>query len=173
MRELSLNILDLVQNSIAANAKLIKISIIETDKPSKLTIKIEDDGCGMTDDQAKRVTDPFYTTRKTRKVGMGIPLFKMAAEMTGGNFSIKSKLNVGTCIIAEFNTESIDMIPIGDINSTILLLIKCNAKLDFIYNRIINGKHFTFDTREVRKVLDDIPLDNPDVLSWISDYLKD
>ncbi len=172
MRELSLNILDLVQNSIVADAKLIKISISEEDKPSKLIIKIEDDGCGMTEDQVKCVTDPFYTTRKTRKVGMGIPLFKMAAEMTGGNFSIKSKPNVGTCIIAEFNKESIDMIPLGDINSTILLLIKCNPELDFIYNRTINGKCFTFDTREIRKVLDDIPLDNSDVLSWISDYLK-
>lgn len=172
MRDLSLYILDLVQNSITAKASLIKVTIIETDVPPRLTIEIEDNGSGMTDDQVKRVSDPFYTTRSTRKVGMGVPLFKMAAEITGGKFYVSSYLGVGTCFTAEFVKSSVNIIPLGDVNSVICLLIRCNPDIDFIYTRTINEKIISLDTRRLRKVLKEVPLDNQDVYEWISDFLE-
>ena len=126
MKELSLNILDIAQNSIKANAALIEIFICETDETLSFTVK--DDGKGMTADFLSRVTDPFTTTRTTRKVGLGLPLLKMEAEMTGGSFSIKSKSETeyedhGTEVFASFNKKSIDYIPLGDIVGTLCVLI--------------------------------------------------
>ena len=153
MRELSLNILDIVQNSISAGANLIEVDLDE-DFNSKITvIKITDNGSGMTKEQIDSVTNPFYTTRKTRKVGLGIPFFKMAAEVTGGNFKIESSLGSGTTITAKFINSNIDMTPVGDINSTISILIKCSSNLDFVFKRTINGNSFTLDTREIRNIL--------------------
>lgn len=174
MRELSLNILDIVQNSISAGANLIEVDLDE-DFNSKITvIKITDNGSGMTKEQIDSVTNPFYTTRKTRKVGLGIPFFKMAAEVTGGNFKIESSLGSGTTITAKFINSNIDMTPVGDINSTISILIKCSSNLDFVFKRTINGNSFTLDTREIRNILgSDIPLNNPDVSTWINDFLKE
>lgn len=174
MRELSLNILDIVQNSISAGANLIEVDLDE-DFNSKITvIKITDNGSGMTKEQIDSVTNPFYTTRKTRKVGLGIPFFKMAAEVTGGNFKIESSLGSGTTITAKFINSNIDMTSVGDINSTISILIKCSSNLDFVFKRTINGNSFTLDTREIRNILgSDIPLNNPDVSTWINDFLKE
>ena len=139
MRELSLNILDIVQNSISAGANLIEIDLNEDFHSNITVIKISDNGKGMTKEQIDSVVNPFYTTRKTRKVGLGIPFFKMASEMTGGTFKIDSSLGSGTTITAQFVNSNIDMAPIGDINSTISILIKCNPNLDFVFKRSING----------------------------------
>ena len=109
MRELSLNVMDITQNSISAGATEIGISVFESEVSEELIITITDNGKGMTEEQVKSVTDPFYTTRTTRPVGLGIPLFKMEAEMTGGDFEIKSTVGVGTTVIARFVTSSIDM----------------------------------------------------------------
>ena len=105
MRELSLNVLDIAQNSISAGATLIEIEIREDTAGRLLTIRIADDGCGMTPEKLKSVADPFYTTRTTRKVGMGVPLFRMAAEMTGGGFEITSEPGKGTTVTALFHTD--------------------------------------------------------------------
>ncbi|MEG1743436.1 MAG: ATP-binding protein, partial [Clostridia bacterium] len=127
MKELSLNILDIAQNSITAGATFIDISLVETNK--ELSISVSDDGCGMSDELIKRVSDPFYTTRTTRKVGLGIPFLKMEAEQTGGSVFIKSKLKSdfpdchGTTIISTFNKNHLDFTPLGDIISTICVLI--------------------------------------------------
>lgn len=174
MRELSLNVLDIAQNSIYAGATLIEIDINENFNSGITTIKIIDNGKGMTDKQVNSVKDPFYTTRKTRKVGLGIPFFKMAAEMTGGNLEIDSSLGIGTTITATFINSNIDMIPIGDINSTISILIKCNPNLDFVFRRTVNDSQFVLDTREIKTILgEDVPLNNPDVSIWINDFLKE
>lgn len=174
MRELSLNVLDIAQNSIYAGATLIEIDINENFNSGITIIKIMDNGKGMTDKQVDSVKDPFYTTRKTRKVGLGIPFFTMAAEMTGGNLEINSSLGIGTTITATFINSNIDMIPIGDINSTISILIKCNPSLDFIFRRTVNGNHFVLDTREIKKILgEDVPINNSDVSIWINDFLKE
>lgn len=171
MRELSLNVLDIAQNSISANASLIEIEITEDTKKNELTIGIYDNGKGMTQEQVENVQDPFFTTRTTRKVGMGIPLFKLAAEQTGGSLSIKSEVGVGTRIVACFKTDSIDYTPLGDIDSTIVMLITMNTDRDFIYRLKVDENEFTLSTSELKKILGDVPLSEPSVTQWIKEYL--
>jgi len=174
MRELSLNIMDVVQNSITANASFISITIEQSDSLRRLKVSIQDNGKGMTPEQISQVTDPFFTSRTTRKVGLGIPLFKMAAEQTGGSFHIESQIDKGTMIYAVFDTSHIDMTPLGDINSTISILIRCNPKIDFLYSFKTDKGDFDLDTRALREILgDEVELDNPDVLSWIEGSLKE
>ena len=173
MRELSLNVLDIVQNSITAKASLIEIELIEDINDDILKINIFDNGKGMTEEQIKSVTDPFYTTRTTRKIGLGIPLFKMAAEMSGGTFKIESTVGVGTKIYTSYIHSSIDRMPVGNINETVSMLIRMNPDIDFIYTHSYNEKSYSIDTRELRAQLDDIPLDTPDVIDWINEYLTE
>lgn len=173
MRELSLNVLDIAQNSITANASLITIEIIENTKAAVLEINILDNGKGMNEEQLKSVQDPFYTTRTTRKVGMGIPLFKMAAEQTGGTFSIASEVGVGTQVRTLFKTDNVDFTPLGDMCSTVIMLITMNTDRDFIYRYSLNGNEFVFDTREIKQILDGVPLDTADVVSWMRDYINE
>lgn len=174
MRELSLNVLDIVQNSISAGSALTTLKVTEISQADRLIIEINDTGCGMTAEQVEHVTDPFFTTRTTRKVGMGVPLFKMAAEMTGGSFDIKSEKGHGTYVRAEFIPSNIDMTPLGDINATVSMLIRMNPSLDFVFVRTIDDNSFTLDTRELREILGgDVPLDNPDVMQWIDGFLSE
>lgn len=173
MRELSLNILDIAQNSISAGAKLIEIEIREETAQELLTIRIADDGCGMSPEQLKSVADPFYTTRTTRKVGMGIPLFRMAAEMTGGGLTITSQEGKGTTVTALFHTGHVDFVPLGNVCSTITMLICMNTDRDFLYRRSRDENSFAVDTRELRAILGDVPLDTPEVLEWIQDYITE
>ena len=135
MRELSLNVMDIAQNSISAGASLITIAVEEDAGADTLSISISDNGRGMTPEQVEHVTDPFFTTRTTRSVGLGVPLFKMEAEMTGGSFSIQSTVGVGTTTAAVFKPSSVDMIPLGDINGTVNMLVMMNPQLDFLYTR--------------------------------------
>lgn len=171
MRELSLNVLDIAQNSISANAGLIEIEVAENTAESTLLLGVYDNGCGMTPEQVRNVTDPFFTTRKTRKVGMGIPLFKMAAEMTGGSFDLQSVVGEGTKTTAVFKTDSIDFTPLGDIESTVIMLVTMNTDRDFLYRRSCDGREFVFDTRQIKQVLDGVPLTEPDVVEWMKAYI--
>ena len=177
MRELSLNVMDIAQNSISAGASLITIRVEEDRPADTLSISVEDNGKGMSEETVKKVIDPFYTTRTTRSVGLGVPLFKMEAEMTGGSFQIDSQLGVGTTLTAVFKPSSVDMIPLGDIDGTVQLLISCNPTLDFIFHRSLRtgeGGEFSLQTAELREVLgEDVPLDTPDVVLWIKDYLAE
>lgn len=177
MRELSLNVMDIVQNSVSAGATLIRINVTESVTRDILTISVIDNGCGMTPEQTASVIDPFYTTRTTRKVGLGVPLFKMEAEMTGGNFEIQSEKGKGTVLSATFKPSSVDMIPLGDINGTVKLLISCNPQIDFVFTRSFesNGKEreMYLDTRELREILGEVSLNSPDVVVWITEYLEE
>lgn len=173
MRELSLNVMDIAQNSVRAKASVIIIEITEDTEQSTLEIKITDDGCGISEEQVKSVIDPFFTTRTTRKVGLGIPLFKMAAEQTGGYLDIKSQLGKGTVVTAKFISSHMDMTPLGDINSTISILIRCNPDTNIVFTHTVDDKTFTLDTRKLKEVLGDVPLDTPEVMQWIDDYLKE
>lgn len=173
MRELSLNVMDVAQNSVRAEATLVRISVTESDKDDRLTIEIADNGCGMTQEQVQQVIDPFFTTRTTRKVGLGVPLFKLSAEQTGGSFDIQSEKGVGTTTTASYVKSHVDMTPLGDINSTVKILIQCNPQIDFVYTCTTDDGSFTLDTRELREVLGDVSLDTPDVLVWIGDYLEE
>lgn len=173
MRELSLNILDIAQNSITANASLITIEVLENTVEHTLLIGIYDNGKGMSEEQVKSVIDPFFTTRTTRKVGMGIPLFKMAAEQTGGSLEIESELGVGTQIRAIFKTDSVDFTPLGDVASTIQMLITMNIDRDFVYKHKVDEKEFVCDTRELKAILGDVPLDTYEVSQWILEFIKE
>ena len=173
MPEISLNVLDVAENSIRANADLVKITVDIQESTDTLAITFEDNGCGMSEEQIAKVEDPFFTTRTTRKVGLGIPFFKMAAESTGGSFSISSTLGVGTVTKAVFGLSHIDRMPLGDITGTIHTLITFNTQTDFIYTYIFNDKSFVLDTREFKEVLGGIPLDTPDVSAYIKEYLKE
>ena len=173
MRELSLNVLDIVQNSISAKATVIEIELLEHIEKDLLEINIFDNGKGMTEEQVKSVIDPFFTTRTTRKVGLGIPLFKMAAEMSGGRLDIKSEVGKGTRVYSSYGYSNVDRMPVGDMNGTVSMLIRMNPDIDFVYTHSINEKSYVLDTRELREQLDDVPLDTPDVIEWIEEYLKE
>lgn len=173
MQELSMNILDIAENSVRAGAGLVRITVDEQPDLDLLTVAIEDDGCGMTDEQVKQVSDPFYTTRTTRKVGLGLPFFRMAAELTGGRLDISSKPGSGTAVTAEFVLSSIDRMPLGNINETISTLIQCNPDMDFVYIRRIGSGEMELDTRSFRNVLKDIPLNDPKVSQFIREYLSE
>ena len=166
MNELSLHILDICQNSIKADATLIKIIINEQAVENLYEILIEDNGCGMNPKTLSGVADPFFTTRTTRKVGLGISLFKMAAEMADGSFSIHSVENHGTSIKAIFTNDHLDRAPLGNIAETISILVLNDADIDIYYEHKYNKYSFIFDTREVKKVLDAY-LDSRDVYKVI------
>lgn len=173
MKELSLNILDIAQNSVKAEASEITISLTE-DESGMLTLEIGDNGCGMSEEMLSRVTDPFTTSRTTRKVGLGLPFLKLAAEQTGGEMSIDSKLGEGTVVKAVFDTKSIDFTPLGDIISTVTTLVMGSPDIDFLFTHKAPGTDVRLDTKELRAVLgDDVPLSSPDVIVWIKEYLKE
>ena len=165
--------LDIAQNSISANASLIEIEVSESTVNKELLIGIYDNGKGMTSEQVQSVIDPFFTTRTTRKVGLGIPLFKMAAEMTGGSLEIESEVGTGTKVRAVFKTDHVDFTPIGDLTSTVVILITMNLHTDFIYKRSLDSKEFTVDTRQLKEILGDVPLNEPGIVGWLTDYIKE
>ena len=176
MKELSLNILDVAKNSVSAGASLIRISLV-TDADGWLTLQIIDNGCGMTEEVLRNVTDPFYTTRTTRKVGLGLPLLKLAAEQTGGYLRIQSSTeqsNSGTTLEAKFDTKSIDCMPVGDIVSTVCILISGSPEIDLDFSDITPERSVVLKTTELREILgNEISLAEPEIQSWIQEYLKE
>lgn len=175
MKELSLNILDVAKNSVTAGASLVRITL-DTDADGWLVMRICDDGCGMSEETLMRVTDPFYTTRTTRKVGLGLPLLKLAAEQTGGYLKITSSTDKdahGTVVETRFDTRSIDFMPIGDIVSTVCILISGSPDIDFEFSDVTPQRQVSLKTAELREVLGDVSLAEPEVISWIGEYLKE
>jgi anti-sigma regulatory factor (Ser/Thr protein kinase) len=176
MKELSLHILDVAKNSVKAGASLTEIAV-STANDGIMTVKIKDNGCGMTEEVLSRVTDPFYTTRTTRKVGLGLPLFRMAAEQTGGELKIVSSTeegNSGTEVTVTFDTKSIDCMPMGDIISTVCILVAGSPDIDFVFTDETEQRKVILDTRELRAVLgEDISLAEPEIQMWMSEYLKE
>lgn len=173
MKELSLHILDIAENSVKAGADLIEIGIFENDAENSLKIKIKDNGCGMSEEFLKHVKDPFSTTRTTRRVGMGLSLFEAAAEQCGGGLEISSKEGVGTEVFVTFTLNHIDRAPLGDIAATMQTLIGGSPNIDFVFRYEKNGKIFLVSTAEMRETLGDVPLDTPEVILWLSDYIKE
>ena len=177
MKELSLNILDIAENSYKAKATLV--SIILTESAETLEIEITDDGVGMTEEVLSSVENPFYTTRTTRKVGMGIPLFKFASEQTGGKLKIISKdiasfpEGHGTTVTALFYKNHIDFTPLGDVVSTVATLVQGHPEIDLLFIHRKEGGEIKLDTREMREVLEGIPLDTFEVIKWIRDNLAE
>ncbi len=165
--------LDIVQNAVKAEATLIEIDIAQSVQEDTLCITVKDNGKGMTPEFLKTVTDPFSTTRTTRRVGLGIPLFKEAAEAAGGSFDIESAPGAGTRVCAVFGYSHIDRQPIGDMASTLLSVVQCNPDIEFVYHHSSDLGGFDFDTRQIKKILAGVPITSPDVAVWMRDYLNE
>jgi hypothetical protein len=172
LRELALHILDIAENSIAANADRIKILVEEDLESDILRIVIEDNGRGMDSETLARVTDPFVTTRTTRKVGLGIPFFKAAAEACEGSLNIQSKPGAGTMVNVIFKHSHIDRMPLGDIVSTLRTLILGTPEIHWIFEYRYNGCSFIFDDQPIKETLDGVPLSEPSVMRFIREMLE-
>lgn len=170
MNELSLYILDIAQNSIAARAQNIEISINENRCNNFLIIEISDDGKGINKELLLNVTNPFYTTRTSRKVGLGLPLLREICELSNGSLEIQSIENVGTKIKAVMEYDHLDRLPIGNIVETIYALI-LNNQIDLVYQHIINNKIFIFKSKEIKDILDGVSITDYEVMKWIKEYI--
>ncbi len=178
MKELSLNILDIAGNSIKAKATLTEITLWEEGKT--LTLVIKDNGCGMPPETVATVTDPFTTTRTTRKVGLGLPFLKLAAEQTGGQVTVESRweqtnpADHGTVVTAVFDKTHVDFAPVGDTVSTVCTLVQGAPHMDLVFVHRTEKGEVSLDTRQLRDVLgSDVPLSSPDVIQWIADSLRE
>ena len=172
MKELSLHILDIVQNSLHAGADKIEVEVCENITENSFIITISDNGCGISEEKIANLLDPFYTT-KNKKTGLGIPLLKQHTEMAGGNFSIESKPGAGTKICATFEHNHLDRQPMGDIAKTISGLIRANPQVRFIYSHQINTNQFTLDTDEIENELEGLPINSKEVVNFIEDYIRE
>lgn len=173
MKELSLHILDIMHNSIAAGATLIRLELTENTAEDVLQFRITDNGKGMPPEMVKRVVDPFTTSRTTRKVGLGIPLLKMAAEQTGGGISLSSREGEGTVISARFGYSHIDRQPLGNMAETMLGLITSHEQIDFRYLHRVDDREYTLDTREMKEILGGVSFTEPEVTLWLSEFLRE
>jgi len=171
VRELSLHLLDIAENSIAAGAKNITMSIEENSSTDLLKLKVIDDGRGMDQDTVKKVIDPFVTSRTTRKVGLGIPLLKEAAEACNGSLDLSSELGKGTALVVTFQNSHIDRMPLGDIPTTFLNLLVSNPFVHWIFIYRINDKEFFFDDEEIKTTLGDVPLTEPEILKVVREII--
>ena len=177
MRELSLHILDVVENSLEAGATQIDLRIEEDLAADRLTIRVSDNGCGMSEEQLAQVSDAFFTTRSTRHVGLGIPLLQAAAQRCNGYLSITSQVGQGTTLQAVFQHSHIDRAPLGDMAKTLMTLILSTNRgarqYDIHYVHTADGTAFEFDTRDIRAALGDVPLAHPAVRTWLQDFLSE
>ncbi|MDP4183690.1 MAG: ATP-binding protein [Bacteroidota bacterium] len=171
MKELSLHILDLVQNSIRANADRIEIQVTENIKLDQYCIEIIDNGCGMDEETLKKAIDPYFTSRTTRKVGLGLSLFKQNAELTGGSMSISSEPGKGTRVSAIFGHTHLDRPMMGDIAGTIILLAVSNPSISFRYRHQTDSGSYCFDTQEIKEALGEIPLSNSEIKHYLEDMI--
>ena len=173
MREISLHIMDIVENSVAAGAKRVQISVVEDTKKNQLRIAIKDNGRGIPEHRLDQVLDPFYTTRTTRRVGLGLSLFREAARRCDGEFALHSKVGEGTEVSASFRLDHLDLAPLGDMASSMTSLIMGNPEVDFVYTHERNGRAFQIDTREVRKELEEVPITHPEVIKTIGESIRE
>lgn len=172
MRELSLHLLDVAENSISAKAQNISIEVIENLKTDLLKLSVQDDGCGMSPEMVAKVTDPFITSRTTRKVGLGIPLLKEAAEACNGNFNITSKVGEGTKLSVQFQHSHIDRMPLGDLVTTLLHLLVANPAVHWVFRYQFNDHEFVFDDAPVKAELEGVSLSEPSILNCLREMLQ-
>lgn len=172
MRELADNIMDIAQNSISAGATLTEVQVKVSHADNLITFVFRDDGCGMSEELVKSVIEPFTTTRKTRKVGLGLPLLKQTAEMTGGTMEIQSTVGVGTVVTATFGLDHIDRPPMGDVAGAWFSLVVMNPEKDFLFTYDVDGQSFTFDTRIIRETVAPLPLNQMEISAWIKESIE-
>lgn len=173
MKELSEHILDIMHNSLSANSTAITLTITENREKDLYHVAIADNGKGIPPETLKRVTDPYTTSRTTRKVGMGLPLFKMTAEQTGGTLTIESEVGKGTTVFVTMSHKNIDRPALGDIEGTLVLLASSFPNCHFIYRHITEKNIFVFDTEEIKKELDGISIASPQVIRFLKDMITE
>lgn len=173
MTELSLHILDLVQNAVEAGAHRVEIVISEDSKKDFLCLEVKDDGRGMTEEEISRVLDPFYTTRRTRHVGLGLPLLQEACRRCEGDLTIRSRPGEGTTVRAWFKRSHIDRAPLGDVPAALMTALFSSRPMDWSFVHRVDGREFRVDTAEMRKELAEIPLTHPRLRTWLKEYLKE
>jgi hypothetical protein len=173
MKEISMHILDITMNSIKANATLIEIIIEDSIKDNWLKITIKDNGKGMSEETINKVTNPFYTTRTTRNVGLGIPMLKESCERCNGYLIINSKLGVGTTIFCFFERNNIDRAPLGNMGETIMTIINSMDESELIYTHISDTETFVFNTMEIKTIIEGMDIKDNSVLLWIKEYINE
>jgi hypothetical protein len=173
MKDLSLHILDIAQNSISAKASLIQIIIDEDKFNNRYVLTIDDNGSGMSPEVLAKVTDPYTTSRTTRKVGLGLPLLKLNAELANGNLEITSKVGVGTKVVTVFEFDHIDRVPIGDIAGVVVMLASMNPNLEFIYKHTTPRGEYIFDTKEIKVVLDDLSIQDIRIQKYLKEMIEE
>lgn len=173
MLELALHILDIVENSVRAGATLVRILIRENRAKDRFLMRVTDNGRGMTREERERALDPFYTTKKVRRVGLGLPMLADAAQRTGGGMSLRSRPQTGTVVEATFGLTHFDRQPLGDIASTLIALIVGNPGSDFIYRHETDGRVYLLDTRDIKKALEDVPLNHPEVTRFLREHIAE
>jgi anti-sigma regulatory factor (Ser/Thr protein kinase) len=171
LRELALHLLDIAENSVSANARNIHIEVIEDLQNDRLHMSVSDDGRGMDAETVAKVTDPFVTSRTTRRVGLGIPLLKAAAEACKGYLTIQSEPGKGTHVAVEFEHSHIDRMPLGDIGGTFLTLLIGSPGVHWVFTYRVNGSEFVFDDQEIKETLDGMSMTEPTVLKFIREYI--
>lgn len=172
MKEISLHIMDIAENSVTAGAKKVSITVEEDVPANRLSVCVEDDGNGISAQTLTKITDPFVTNRKTRIAGLGIPFLKSAAEDCNGRLRIASKPGKGTCLVAEFERDHIDRMPLGDLAGTILTLVVGFPETRWLFRYRVNGKAFVFDSEPIKQELEDIPFTEPTVLRFLRKTLQ-
>lgn len=173
MRELSLHLLDIIENSISAESKNITVEISEDTVSDRLKMVVQDDGRGMDAEMVKRVVDPFVTSRTTRKVGLGIPLFKEAAEICNGYLNIQSEPGKGTRLEVEFQRSHIDRAPLGNLSNTFLGLVIGTPQVHWVLKYLVNSEMFIFDDQPIKEELQDIPMSDPEVIKFVRNMLEE
>ncbi|HWR43314.1 ATP-binding protein [Sporomusa sp.] len=173
MRELSLHILDLVQNSLEAGAMIVKLEVIEDLAADVMLIRVSDNGRGMDEKLRQLVIDPFVTTRITRRIGLGLPLMDMSSKRCDGYLKIDSTPGQGTIIEAKYRHSHLDRPPLGNMVETIKAILVANPTLDFSYHHTVNDRSYTVSSRELADILDGVSLTQPDILVWLHEYLSD
>lgn len=173
MKDLSLHILDIVQNSIAARANRIEIEIYEETSSDQLRITIRDNGSGMTPEFAARAADPYVTSRQTRKVGLGLPLLKQNAERTGGRLTISSTPEKGTTITAVFGMSNPDRPPMGDLSGTLVTLAATNSGIRFIYKHTTDRGTYEFDTHDVEVILEGASMQRSGIIRFLKEMINE
>lgn len=173
MKELSMHILDIVMNSVKAKAKLIEIIIDENVENNFIKIIIKDDGCGMSKETLEKVTDPFYTTRTTRSVGLGLSLLKEACERCNGYLKINSDIGVGTVVESYFERNNIDRSPLGNMGDTIMTIVNSLHDCELIYNHVVNKNIFNFNTIQIKEILQETDINENSILLWIKEYINE
>jgi nitrogen-specific signal transduction histidine kinase len=173
VRELALHLLDVMQNAVEAGATRVALEIREDHRADRLVITVRDNGRGIAPQALDSVTDPFYTTRTTRHVGLGLPLFASAAERAEGRLTVCSQPGAGTSVQATFVLSHPDRQPLGDLAGTLVTFLFASQAPDLHYIHRVDGETFEFDTAELRAQLGDVPLTHPAVQRWLAGFLAE